>query len=900
MKTKTSLKNKLATKVNLSTVIVAAGIFSIVLAAILFTISNFGIQKQSEAAVFPSGTYRIGGSGSSPSAGCSYVNIKSALTAMSGKSLNGPVTFILTSSYTGSGETYPITFNAVTGASSTNVITIRPDINTNINISASSSTSVLKFNSASYFTIDGYAINDSSTRRITIINNKNSAKTAAVWISSLGAGNGCTGVTIKNCNIAAYKWNDPTKSSFGIIAGGSSIDYGFTSTISGDGNNALSIINNNIYRAGIGIKVTGTLSNNANNLLIKDNIIGSNTATDYIGIKGIELDNVNNTSIIENNIFNINQSTISSSILMPTGIWLGNINNSVINKNTILNINNTGSGAYGGTGIEFYNWGICENILISNNVIAGMGGLGYSNYFYSNIGIKFWYGSAGAQINNVRIYYNSVNLSYGSCSGSSMSAAISLDDDLTNVDMRNNVFANTTNCTNRYSVYNYAVTVPFSNINYNNYYTTGKVGYDYSTGTAETLDEWRAITDGDLRSISADPSFTSNTDLTPNLSSPNAWFLHGNGCQIAEINSDIIGRSRSTAIAQGATDIGAYEFNHALLPDPPTVTNTTTISDGSTTSFNVGDMNVASIKWHGASLPTNVTLKYYSGANPPDLPVDAKYVNAYWEITPSGGTGFTYDITLKYDDAIFGNISDESQMFITKKHGTGSWEDFDNCSIDIQSKTITLYGLSTFSLFTIRGGSGSHLPISLISFTGKLAEKDVELKWKTATEINNDYFTIERSTDCKIFESIAKINGAGNSNMVLKYDYDDVNVAEVTKATKVYYRLKQTDFDGKFTYSGIIGVSLNEESSSPFELLSANPNPFQNDLFVSVSSIVDGTAIIKLFDMNGKQVKEQQIEIQEGINTLTLNNNADLKKGTYLLNIEMNKQKSKVIKVIKY
>ena len=136
--------------------------------------------------------------------------------------------------------------------------------------------------------------------------------------------------------------------------------------------------------------------------------------------------------------------------------------------------------------------------------------------------------------------------------------------------------------------------------------------------------------------------------------------------------------------------------------------------------------------------------------------------------------------------------------------------------------------------------------------------------------------------------------------MVLKYDYDDVNVAEVTKATKVYYRLKQTDFDGKFTYSGIIGVSLNEESSSPFELLSANPNPFQNDLFVSVSSIVDGTAIIKLFDMNGKQVKEQQIEIQEGINTLTLNNNADLKKGTYLLNIEMNKQKSKVIKVIKY
>jgi hypothetical protein len=267
----------------------------------------------------------------------------------------------------------------------------------------------------------------------------------------------------------------------------------------------------------------------------------------------------------------------------------------------------------------------------------------------------------------------------------------------------------------------------------------------------------------------------------------------------------------------------------------------------------------------------------------------------------------TYNVTYYYKNNPYVNIpgakadggSNPVDLILTSRPSADTiWTKLD-ANNDAVNQVFTFTGLNGRTEIAL-GTSQGQLPIALVSFTGKVNGKDVDLKWKTATEINNDYFTLERSADCKTFEQITKINGAGNSNMILKYDYTDANVAEVTKSTKVYYRLKQTDYDGKYTYSGIIAISLTDESAAPFELLSANPNPFQNDIFLSVSSIAEGTSIIRLYDMNGKQVKDQEVEIQEGVSTLTFSNNADLRKGTYMVSVEMNNQRSKVLKVIKY
>src|SRR5690606_38659659 len=115
--------------------------------------------------------------------------------------------------------------------------------------------------------------------------------------------------------------------------------------------------------------------------------------------------------------------------------------------------------------------------------------------------------------------------------------------------------------------------------------------------------------------------------------------------------------------------------------------------------------------------------------------------------------------------------------------------------------------ITTFSPFTIGaiGSSNNVLPIQLLSFTAKpIDNKEVLTQWTTATETNNDFFTVERSVDALNFKEIGTVNGAGNSNNAIKYRFSDKNPFAGTS----YYRLKQTDFDGKFSYSEIESVFI--------------------------------------------------------------------------------------------
>lgn len=116
--------------------------------------------------------------------------------------------------------------------------------------------------------------------------------------------------------------------------------------------------------------------------------------------------------------------------------------------------------------------------------------------------------------------------------------------------------------------------------------------------------------------------------------------------------------------------------------------------------------------------------------------------------------------------------------------------------------------------------SSAILPIELISFEGKCKHEHVELTWQTATEINNNYFTIERSQNGTNWEIVDSITGAGNSNELLSYEYTDLSSSKQN-----YYRLKQTDIDGKYSYSRPIYVRCgvgDEEETNPY--LFPNPN----------------------------------------------------------------------------
>ena len=160
----------------------------------------------------------------------------------------------------------------------------------------------------------------------------------------------------------------------------------------------------------------------------------------------------------------------------------------------------------------------------------------------------------------------------------------------------------------------------------------------------------------------------------------------------------------------------------------------------------------------------------------------------------------------------------------------------------------------------------SVLPIELLSFKAYAQQEKVNLEWITLTEINNDYFTIERSKNGIDFYPILHIQGAGNSTHLL--NYSDKDFHPFTGIS--YYRLKQTDYDGKYTYSKIVSVNYNTSNS-----INIHPNPSKNGIFYIEQ--FQNVKQIKVIDALGQLVKTHT-----NINTKILNLSA-CKKGIYYL-----------------
>lgn len=130
----------------------------------------------------------------------------------------------------------------------------------------------------------------------------------------------------------------------------------------------------------------------------------------------------------------------------------------------------------------------------------------------------------------------------------------------------------------------------------------------------------------------------------------------------------------------------------------------------------------------------------------------------------------------------------------------------------------------------------SSLPIELLEFNAKRNDRYVDLTWQTATETNNNYFTVEKSTDGFNFTSIGNLPGAGNSTNILMYKLID---SSPTQDRISYYRLKQTDFDGTFKYSDIVSVKPNAKK----EIIG-----YYNLFGQKVSSNAKGIIIIRYSD----------------------------------------------------
>lgn len=110
------------------------------------------------------------------------------------------------------------------------------------------------------------------------------------------------------------------------------------------------------------------------------------------------------------------------------------------------------------------------------------------------------------------------------------------------------------------------------------------------------------------------------------------------------------------------------------------------------------------------------------------------------------------------------------------------------------------------------------LPITLMSFTAQKVENSNLLEWITASEINNDYFLLERSIDGIIWRTINKSSGAGNSNTLINYSFSDYDFENTIN----YYRLSQVDYDGASETFDIIDVNNNIKSKKILKIINTN------------------------------------------------------------------------------
>ena len=188
--------------------------------------------------------------------------------------------------------------------------------------------------------------------------------------------------------------------------------------------------------------------------------------------------------------------------------------------------------------------------------------------------------------------------------------------------------------------------------------------------------------------------------------------------------------------------------------------------------------------------------------------------------------------------------------------------------------------LDASSVTTFVSDGNPDLPVELTSFNAKVVGDKVSLSWITATEKNNAGFEIQRSIDNKQFVSIGFIKGNGTTTERQSYSFTDNNTGN-----KLYYRLKQVDFDGSFTYSNVLEVSAAPQN---FELFQNYPNPFNPTTQIKYSVPEKTFISLKVYNLLGEEVATLFEGYKQPGNYEVTFNGAGLASGIYLYILKTN------------
>ena len=258
-------------------------------------------------------------------------------------------------------------------------------------------------------------------------------------------------------------------------------------------------------------------------------------------------------------------------------------------------------------------------------------------------------------------------------------------------------------------------------------------------------------------------------------------------------------------------------------------------------------------------------------------------IKRYFDIVPTVNVGLNSTMKFKYFDWEMAGFT-EANLKLYKaplpyNPANPMWVEQLQAVEDVANNWLTETTISSFSRWTA-ADFNAPLPIELLSFDALLISDKVKLDWSTATEVNNDYFSIEKSLDAQNWSVLGTVKGAGNSNQKLDYEYFDFHpVAGIQ-----YYRLKQTDFDGTDKIFDPINVHCDENNQTGFDISAVNTDDAGNCIISFTCPAEEEKLIISLYDNMGQRIFSENKISAEGLNVVSFSYN-NLAKSVYFITL---------------
>ncbi len=308
-----------------------------------------------------------------------------------------------------------------------------------------------------------------------------------------------------------------------------------------------------------------------------------------------------------------------------------------------------------------------------------------------------------------------------------------------------------------------------------------------------------------------------------------------------------------------------FTFNKTSTANLSNISISTRATSASDNTPWAGTSNVAAVSSMMSS------SAYYADASAPSV------IDRWWDIQASAAV--TSNLTFSYQGSEnTTSLAPTGTMQAQHWNGTG-WDAPVGSGTGVTSGvgTVSVTGASTFSPWVITSAAAP-LPIELTSFTATCSDKNVVVKWITASETNTSTFAVERSVDGIGYYSVGMVNAAGTTAQVHNYVITDYNpIAGV----KTYYRLKETDIFGKSKYYQVVISDCDSNLSSTVTTY----NNQQGNIVITLNTEANNTYVATLYDVVGNKVINEQFTAEKGSNNFKLNI-SNLNSGVYFISIE--------------